>query len=325
MERKENKKAEIIRIFPKEIRGIMEKIPISFEKIQEIRMRAEEPLLVVAENKEYYIGNDGEIKDRPEKAFRLSAKQLRETVEHMGSYSLYAYEEEIRQGYLTIEGGHRVGLAGKTVVEHEDVRTMRYISFLNIRISHEIKGCANQVLPYLYSGGKMLDTLVISPPRCGKTTMLRDIIRQASNGNEFGEAVTVGVIDERAEIGACYQGVPQNDLGIRTDVLDCCPKARGMMMMIRSMSPQVVAVDEIGGKEDLEALQYVKNCGCRLLATVHGTSMDDIRQKPMLGNLVKEKAFERYVVLDGREKCGQIKRIFDSMGNSLFVADMSEG
>lgn len=195
---------------------------------------------------------------------------------------------------------------------------MKYISFINVRLSHQIRGCASPVLPYLYQGGDILHTLIISPPRCGKTTLLRDIIRQISNGTEREPGMTVGVIDERSEIGACYQGIPQNELGIRTDILDCCPKAKGMMMLIRTMSPRVIAVDEIGSREDIEAMEYVMNCGCKLIATVHGSSVEDIKQKPILRKLVQERIFERYIVLDQKEKIGHIEQIYDSRGNQLY-------
>ena len=131
------------------------------------------------------------------------------------------------------------------------------------------------------------------------------------------DPVTIGVIDERSEIGACYQGIPQNELGIRTDILDCCPKAQGMMMLIRTMSPQVIAVDEIGNREDLEAIEYVMNCGCRILATVHGNSMEDIREKPGLSSFLQEKRFERYVVLGNRRGPGTVEAVYDAAGEEL--------
>ena len=179
------------------------------------------------------------------------------------------------------------------------------------------------VMPYLYEKGEFLHTLILSPPRSGKTTLLRDMIRQISDGTGFNGGLTVGVVDERSEIGACYQGEPQNELGIRTDILDCCPKALGMMMMIRTMSPQVIAVDEIGSREDLAAMEYVMNCGCKLIATVHGNSIDDIRQKPVLRRLVQERWFERYVLLSGRGKPGNVEEIYDARGTRLYPSGRS--
>lgn len=172
-------------------------------------------------------------------------------------------------------------------------------------------------------GTQVKHTLIISPPRCGKTTLLRDLIRQLSNGDNGHRGVTVGVVDERSEIGACYMGTPQNDLGIRTDVLDCCPKAEGMMMLVRTMAPEVIAVDEIGGRRDLEAIEYVRNCGCKLIATVHGSSIDDIRTKPLLRKLVQEHVFERYVVLGDTSIAGKITEVFDAQGNPLYRSCIS--
>lgn len=241
-------------------------------------------------------------------------------MEYIGNYSLYAFEDEIRQGFITIQGGHRVGIAGKTVIEAEHVKNIKHISFINIRLSHQVKGCADKIIPYITMQEHVFHTLIISPPRCGKTTLLRDIIRQLSDGNKSRSGMTVGVVDERSEIGACYMGVPQNDLGIRTDILDCCPKADGMLMLIRSMSPEVIAVDEIGQREDLDAIEYVINCGCRLVATVHGSCIDDVKQKPVLGRMVKEKMFERYIILNNRVGIGNVEEIYDDRGTLLYKA-----
>lgn len=318
------RKAQIIRIFAKEIRGILEQMKVNFEHIQEIRLRTGGPLLIVHKNREYYVTEEGELRTTGQGAYIVGREQLRETMEYISNYSLYAFEEELRQGFITIQGGHRIGVAGKTVVEDQNVRTMKYISFINVRLSHEIPGCADRIMPYLYEGERVQHTLVVSPPRCGKTTLLRDMIRQLSSGKNGHEGVTVGVVDERSELGACYQGVPQNDLGVRTDILDCCPKAVGMMMLIRTMSPQVIAVDEIGSREDLEAVEYVMNCGCKLVATVHGNSVEDIRQKPVLRKMVQERMFERYIILDNKGHAGHVAEIFDSRGTRLYVSQEAE-
>jgi len=214
----------------------------------------------------------------------VQKEDVEETLQCAVRSSLYAYAEELRQGFITVPGGHRIGIAGRTVLEGQAVRTIQPVTFLNVRVSHERKGCSDRILPFLYNRGtkELFHTLILSPPRCGKTTLLRDIVRQVSDGGSGRPGRNVGLVDERSEIGACFQGIPQNDVGIRTDVLDCCPKAAGMMMLIRSMAPEVVAVDEIGSREDLEAVRCAVNCGCRILATVHGASMEDIRRKPGL-------------------------------------------
>lgn len=291
---------------------------MDFEQVQEIRLRVHAPLLMIYQNQEYYITPEGTLSKKREKAYLVTKQQLEETLDYMSHYSLYAFEEEIRQGFITIQGGHRIGIAGKTIVDDRGIRSMKYISFLNVRLSHQIKGCASKVLPYLYEWGEVKHTLIISPPRCGKTTLLRDLIRQISDGTGPEEGMTVGVIDERSEIGACYQGIPQNELGIRTDILDCCPKVQGMLMLIRTMSPRVIAVDEIGSRDDLEAIEYVMNCGCKLIATVHGSSIEDVKQKPVLRKMVMERWFERYIILDNCGQIGNVSEIYDARGTRLY-------
>ena len=211
-----------------------------------------------------------------------------------------------------------MGVAGKIVMDGEKIRNIQYISFLNIRLSHQVKGCADRVMSYVTARDCVCHTLIISPPCCGKTTLLRDLIRQISNGSAHCSGKNVGVVDERSEIGGSYLGIPQNDLGIRTDLLDCCPKAVGMMMLIRSMSPDVIAVDEIGDYGDIRAIEAVLNCGCKLIATVHGSSIEDIKKKPLLQKLVEGRVFERYVILDNRGRIGNIKGIFDERGTDLY-------
>ena len=310
-----------LKIFPRDISEILKASPAEAAGLQELRLRAGAPLMAVYRNREYFVGREGELLSEREGAFSVTPGHVRETVDLAANHSLYAYEDEIRQGFLTIQGGHRVGIAGRCVAENGSVRTQKFISFINVRLAHEIRGCAVPLLPYLYGNGALKHTLLISPPRCGKTTLLRDLVRLISDGNAFGAGMNVGVVDERSEIAACYQGVPQNDLGIRTDVLDCCPKAVGMLMMIRTMSPAAVAVDEIGGREDLAAIEYVLNCGCRLLATVHGASLEDVRRKPVLKELLGEQAFERFVILDGRAQAGRIREIVSGDGEILYRAE----
>ena len=308
---------EIIRIFSLHIREILERARLDFERLQEIRLRAGAPLLIHYEGEEFFLTEQGERKKTPERAWKVTRQEVQETMEFIGKYSLYAYEDELKQGYLTLQGGHRVGIAGKVVLEGDKVRSIRYISCLNVRLSHQIKGCADRVLPYVYDQTGVRHTLIISPPRCGKTTLLRDLIRQISNGSRGLRGYTVGVVDERSEICGCYLGVPGNDVGIRTDVMDACPKAEGMMMMVRSMAPEVIAVDEIGRYEDIHAIETALFCGCRLIATVHGSDLSDIQSKPLFQRLMEEQVFERYIILYHGEQTGMIRKILDERGRVL--------
>lgn len=311
-------KDEFIKIFSINIRNILQKVCTDLEGVQEIRLRVGQPLLMVLNGKEYFVTESGRLTEESGRGWKISKREIAETMEYIANYSMYAYEDELRQGFLTIGGGHRIGIAGRIIMDGGRIRNIKHISFLNVRVSHEVCGCADAVMPYIVSGGSICHTLIISPPGCGKTTLLRDIVRQISNGGPYCRGHTVGVVDERSEIGGAYLGVPQNDLGIRTDLLDCCPKAEGMMLLIRSMAPEVIAVDEIGGEEDIRAIGTAVNCGCRILATVHGNSIGDIRRKPLLCGLVEERVFGRYITLHDLGGVGTVKQIAGEDGRVLY-------
>lgn len=303
--RDENRKSQIMQVLARSVSAGIEREHFDFAYLQEIRMRAGKPVTVLYKGKEFLFPAAGR-------------RELQETLEYISSYSLYAHERELSQGFITIEGGHRVGMAGKIVMEGGRIKNLKYISSVNIRVSHEVKGCAGLVFPHIVSGREICHTLIISPPRCGKTTLLRDMIRQVSDGNAYVDGSAVGVVDERSELGGCYMGIPQNDLGMRTDILDCCPKAEGMLMLVRSMSPKVIAVDEIGAAEDVHAVTYAMYCGCRMIATAHGLSMEEMRRKPLFAELIREKRFERYIVLGNRRRTGEIAGIYDENGKLLY-------
>ena len=310
--KKKNQKKQIIRVLSESVQKIIEQERMDFSELQEIRLRIGQPVTVLYQNEELILPTMYSEKKR------LGKQEMKETIEHISNYSLYAYEHELKQGFITIEGGHRVGMAGQVIMEGGKIKNMKYISSINIRVSHEVLDCANKIFPYITYNKQMYHTLIISPPRCGKTTLLRDVIRQISDGNRWIKGCTVGVVDERSELGGCYLGVIQNNLGMRTDILDRCPKADGMIMLIRSMAPQVVAVDEIGAKEDVHAIEYAMHCGCKMLATAHGDSMEEICKKPIFEKLIREKRFERYVILSNRYRLGGIEAVYDENGDLIY-------
>ncbi len=306
---------EILCLFPEGIRDRWREVAGQAEDLQEIRLRAGMPTAVWIANRESFVDLQGRIVDRPEKAARSSADELEELLKHLCRYSVYAFADEIRQGFLTVQGGHRAGLAGQVILDQDGrIKNMKYIRYLNIRIAHQVRGAADPVIPRIFEDGHVLSTLLISPPGGGKTTMLRDIIRQVSEGNAYGEGVNVSVVDERSEIAGSYLGVSQNDVGIRTDILDGCPKVEGMMLLIRSMAPRVLAVDEIGSPEDVRALQMASGCGCRLLATIHGGSLEEVRRKNYMRDVIEQGLFERYVILDRKTGVCRITGIYDREG-----------
>lgn len=302
---------ELKQMFPQYLRDKWAQVARQTALLQEIRLRAGKPVVLKIENKEYFLYGSGSLGTRGEMAEVMEAEDIQRILNHLCQYSLYAYEEELKQGFFTIRGGHRVGVAGQVVTEGGQIKTIKYVSCMNIRIAHAVKGAANSVMGKLYEGGNVLNTMIISNPGCGKTTLLRDIIRQISDGNLWGAGRTVGVVDERSEIGGSYQGIPQNDVGIRTDILDACPKAQGMMILIRAMAPEVVAVDEIGGGEDIHALRQVLQCGCRMLVTIHGESLEEVRQKPHMAEIMGERIFDRYILLGKRENSCRIEALYD--------------
>lgn len=311
-----SREQEIYRVLPLRLRKMFQELAIQFEGLQEIRLRIGAPVLFRYWGREYFLGTLGGMSRDSRSAYCITREELQEAVEYISNYSLYAYEEELRQGYLTVRGGHRIGIAGKIILDNRQVKSIGNITCLNVRLAHEVPGCGEEVLPALFQNGELCHTLIVSAPRQGKTTLLRDLVRLLSYGSPEMPGRTVGVVDERSEIGACYRGEPQNDLGYRTDILDACPKVEGMMLLVRSMAPEVIAVDEIGSREDVEAMEYVINSGVKLLATVHGNGMDDVKSKPVLGRLVQEKVFQRYIVLGGG-KVGQIREVFDERGSLL--------
>lgn len=301
--------SQIQNLFSGNIRRLLLQADLDYEKLYEIRLRAGRPMFLI------YDGGECFLRTRGREPYLVTREDLKETLEYVSGYSLYAYEDELRQGYMSVQGGHRVGVTGKVILDGDRIRGMKYISCINLRLAHEIQGCADSVMEHIRKENWTAHTLLISPPRCGKTTLLRDMIRQLSNGSGKIPGVTVGVVDERSELAGCYQGIPQNDLGIRTDVLDGCPKAHGMQMLIRSMSPSVVAVDELGREEDFKAVESVIYSGCKLIATAHGASLEEIFSTPFFGRLRKMKVFERYILLGKEQRAGIIRGIYDERGN----------
>nr|WP_231705805.1 stage III sporulation protein AA [Effusibacillus lacus] len=290
--------------------------------LEEIRIRQEQPVQVYTHQGDYFLDPDGQPIRSLNKAYRATGEDVAQTVQLLTRSSLYAWEEELRRGYVTIAGGHRVGLAGKAVLTPlGSVQTLKHISCINIRIAREIQGAADGVKQFLTGmEGKLHNTLIISPPQSGKTTLLRDIARQASDGllHPGLRGMKVGVVDERSELAGCVNGIPQHSIGARTDVLDACPKAEGMLMMIRSMSPQLLITDEIGREQDRDAILEAVHSGVAVIASAHGLTLSEVRNRPAIRSLFEEKVFSRYIVLSRRNGPLTLEGVYDKDGQCLF-------
>ncbi|MGN0131842.1 MAG: stage III sporulation protein AA [Lachnospiraceae bacterium] len=314
-------KTETIRnLFPREFHKMLSGLPDIIDRLQEIRLRVNCPCIFIVDRMEQYPDKEGSISCDREKAVVLNKEEITAIFNHICNYSPYAYESQLRQGFLTVAGGHRVGVFGQVVMDGDRVALIKQVQFLHIRVVHEVKGAAKGILPYLYKEGRFCNTLVISPPGAGKTTMLRDIARMVSDGNSYHPGMQVCIIDERSEIAGSFMGVPQTHVGIRSDVLDGCPKAIGMLMAVRAMGPQLIVVDELGLDADYEALLCASGCGINLLASVHGNDLSDISRKYRDKENVFHEVFQRFIVLrwdKEKGKYGQQWIVLDEKGNLI--------
>ena len=300
---------KIAGMFPEPVRSVLTASGIPERELREIRLRIGRGLVLDTAEGEVLLNRKGQKVGTEENAYRVDETDIKTTLELLTGYSAYAFEEEIRQGYFTVEGGHRIGVAGRAVTENGKVQRLNYISFLNFRVAHECTGCSNDLFRRLYGDGTYYHTLLFAPAGCGKTTFLRDLIRLLSNGG-----LRVGVADERSELAACYHGIPQHDLGMRTDVMDGCPKAEAMSMLLRSMTPQILAADEIGMEADVYAIRAAAGSGCKVVASAHGGSFEELIRNPVLRTLWEERRFERYVCLEKKGRSFGVKAVYDEEG-----------
>ncbi len=297
---------ELSMFFPDRLRAEWERLRFDKNKVREIRIRANQPVMILAE-------------EEITLAFVYRDRELEDIFQYLCHDSVYAYDEERRQGYLTVEGGHRIGITGELVLS-EGRYIVKYVKYMNIRIAHEMINIAKNVMPYLYHEcvkGQVFSTLIISPPGIGKTTLLRDIIRLLSDGCCGQRGCNVGVVDERGELSGAYRGSASLDCGKRTDLVTGGTKKYGIDILVRTFSPRVVAIDEIGKYEDADAVLHAGVSGCSVLATVHGSSIADISQKEEIEKILRLKLIDRFIVLSINERMDRYFQIFDREGKQL--------
>lgn len=267
-------------MFPMSQRMLWKRLESRSSELSEIRLRVDQPIRVCLNGTEYYLDEEGTPTFDGRRAKRIGPEYIPQFLEYVCQYSMYAFEEDLKRGFLTTKGGNRIGVAGQVVLsERGQIKTLKHIYYVNIRICHEVLGAADGIMPYAYRGEQVKNILIISPPGWGKTTILRDLVRQLSDGSRYGAGRSVALLDERSEIAGSYLGIPENHIGSRTDCLDGCPKLLGMMLMLRSMAPGVMAIDELGSPGELAALREVSACGCAVVATAHGCSLGEVEER----------------------------------------------
>lgn len=296
-----NKQMDFLYIFPDAVKNALSSIInrqiLSYKSISEIRFRINQnPFIILNDKKEIILDN-----------IIVSKEIIANIITTATRYSLYAYQDTIRQGFISLRGGHRLGVLGQAVMNNGIMTGQKNISYLNLRISHEYIGCSNPVMKFIDNNSNVL---IISPPGCGKTTMLRDIVRNFSYGNEC-KAEKVVVIDERGEIAACVDGIPQNDIGPRTDVCDMGNKKEAVFAALRSMSPDLIVMDEIGGQDDIEAVKRAVYVGVKVIASVHAYNLKECLKRNDLVNIINGNGFKKIIVLSNRNGAGTIEEMID--------------
>lgn len=304
-------KSDLLPLLPKRLAEAINLIQSGHAgTLEEIRLRVNCPVQAFGSGWEVFFGRFGETAIARE-ALTVAPEDCIQILDAIAFHSVYAIEEELKRGFITLPGGYRVGLAGRALVSAGKLERLSGCTFFSFRVARQTKGCADSLIPSIIMNGQPVSTLILSPPGCGKTTYLRDITRQLSDGGYDCPPQRVSVIDERSEIAGCNGGIPQNDVGIRTDVLDGCPKAEGMELMLRALSPQVMITDELGREEDYQAVLAASNSGVVIIASAHVGSIHDIQRRPFLKRLYESKIFERYVMLDRSKGPGTITGVYD--------------
>ena len=282
------------------------------KRTYEIRLRANRPIILYGSYSSAFFNDDSStsmvIKNN---TVILSMQELADTFNRICGYSVHSHQNSIINGFVTVKGGHRAGIAGTAVCDSSgNITNIRDISSINIRIAREVKNCADTLVSRFFSG-EPKSLITAGPPSSGKTTMLRDLIRKLSN-NSMGKCYKISVIDEREELAAVHSGVPCNDMGYNCDILNSYPKQTAIMTAIKTLSPQIIACDEIGTVNEVEAIRLGVNTGVRFIVTVHASTYNELVSRPQIERLLETYSFDKVVMLKGGVIPGQIGQIYDT-------------
>lgn len=309
---------ELMKIFPVRLRETLAQVSWYREDLEEIRIRIQRPVQFVTSQASFYLDPLKKcLVEEAKGGLALGEEDLREMLTYVCEYSRYAYAKQMRQGFLALDGGIRLGLCGQYMAEEDGRMGMEYPMYFSIRIPHEKRGCAAWIEPWLVEEGNFLHTLILAAPGMGKTTFLRDLVRILS---DRPTCRGLALIDERYELAAANLGIPQNDVGLHTDVYSGYAKEAGSMQAIRTMAPQILAVDEIGGKKDLESLVYAMHCGVGVLATMHAGSFREYQEKRKRDPLLEKCDFRRLLWIDKKSSRRKFF-LYDETGELLCVKE----
>lgn len=293
------------KILPQKITEIIAK-RLNTERLYEIRLRAERAVTVHYNGIFYYLCEEGLTED-PTKGIIAGQQTLNDVIVRASNYSLYTVNRNICNGFITIEGGVRIGVTGEYVWEEDKLKTVKNFSGLTIRVPHEVKGCSNKLLKPI-TDGQLHNTLILSPPGCGKTTILRDLCRALS---AMSPRYNVLLVDERSEIAASVNGIPQLDVGNNVDVISNSTKEAGFIHGIRSMNPYVIVTDELAKPQDIEAAYSAACSGVKIIASVHAFDQFDLMNKVQFDRMIKNRLFTRYAVLSDKPMIGTLSGVYD--------------